>query len=820
MFNARWGGYLSIVLLVGLVGGLSLGALAAARRTQSSFATYLASTNPSDLSLGTGLFNPSGGQSVGYNAALVEAVAHLPRVRRVESYIALNAAPVTAAGAPINSNVTVNYLGSVDGEYFDQDRVTVVAGRMADPARPDEVVVSTSAAQLLGWHVGEMVHLGIYTLAQVANPGSVPPPPAHRVDVHVVGVGRFNDSVVLDDVDASNSANVLLTPALTDPLLQCCPNFAFSYLRLDGRSRSVPTVESEIQSVFPLSLPFDPHALSAVTAKATRAVKPLSIALAVFGGIAALAVFLIVAQVISRQLWFGADDLVTLRALGAGPATTTADGLIGVIGAVVIGAVVAVTVAVGLSPLAPIGPVRPVYPSRGVAFDWTVLAGGLTVLVLGLSVLAMGLALRISPHRVAERRQRAAERPSGLAHAASAAGLPPAAVTGIRFAVEPGSGRNVVPVRAAIAGAVLALVVMVATVTFGASLNALVARPPLYGWNWNVELSGGGGVGDIPEQQATTLLNADRDVLAWSGAYFANLQFDGHTVPVLGETPRAAVSPPVLTGHGLEASGQVVLGAATLDALHKHVGDTVAAGYGHGPTTPLVIVGTATLPTTGISGVDITHLSMGTGAWLDYQLIPPSVRNSFGNAPTGPNAMFVRFRRGVDPNAAVASLNRIAGPLNLPTNYGVTVVSVQRPAEIMNYRTMGSTPFALGAGLACGALFALGLTLVASVYRRRRDLALLKVLGFSRRQLSATLAWQATVAVGIGTAVGVPLGIVSGRVLWDLFARGINAVPAPTVPVLPEVLIAAGAIILSNVVAAVPGRIAARTPTALVLRGE
>src|SRR5579864_6200271 len=197
MFHARWGGYLSIVLLVGLVGGVSLGALAAARRTQSSFATYLASTNPSDLSLGTGLFNPSGGQKVGYNAALVAAVAHLPRVRRVESNVALNAGPVTAEGTPINSNVSVNYLGSVDGEYFDQDRVTVVTGRMADPARRDEVVVSTSAAQLLGWHVGQVVHLGIYTLAQVVNPGSVPPPPAHRVDVHVVGVGRFNDSVVL-----------------------------------------------------------------------------------------------------------------------------------------------------------------------------------------------------------------------------------------------------------------------------------------------------------------------------------------------------------------------------------------------------------------------------------------------------------------------------------------------------------------------------------------------------------------------------------------------------------------------------------------------
>jgi ABC-type lipoprotein release transport system permease subunit len=72
----------------------------------------------------------------------------------------------------------------------------------------------------------------------------------------------------------------------------------------------------------------------------------------------------------------------------------------------------------------------------------------------------------------------------------------------------------------------------------------------------------------------------------------------------------------------------------------------------------------------------------------------------------------------------------------------------------------------------------------------------------------------------IGTFVGVPAGIVLGRFLWDLFAREINAIPAPSVPVLPVALIAIGALLLANIVAAIPGRIAARTPTALVLRAE
>ena len=50
-FGHRWAGYLTVVLLVGLVGGVAMGAVAGARRTQSSFPAYLASTNPSDLSI-------------------------------------------------------------------------------------------------------------------------------------------------------------------------------------------------------------------------------------------------------------------------------------------------------------------------------------------------------------------------------------------------------------------------------------------------------------------------------------------------------------------------------------------------------------------------------------------------------------------------------------------------------------------------------------------------------------------------------------------------------------------------------------------------
>ena len=48
-FRRRWGGYLALAVLIGLVGGVAMGSVAAARRSDSSYPTFLASTNPSDL---------------------------------------------------------------------------------------------------------------------------------------------------------------------------------------------------------------------------------------------------------------------------------------------------------------------------------------------------------------------------------------------------------------------------------------------------------------------------------------------------------------------------------------------------------------------------------------------------------------------------------------------------------------------------------------------------------------------------------------------------------------------------------------------------
>jgi hypothetical protein len=277
-----------------------------------------------------------------------------------------------------------------------------------------------------------------------------------------------------------------------------------------------------------------------------------------------------------------------------------------------------------------------------------------------------------------------------------------------------------------------------------------------------------------------------------------------------------------------------VLGAATMALLHKKVGDTVNISYGtpkdapvYIAPTPLLIVGTATLPAIGNSGV--LHPSMGTGAIVSNGIEPASFQKALSQPDpnlNGPAIVAVRLRHGVSQAAGLASLQRVARTTNelmaKDPDAGGTfhVLSVQRPAEIVNYRSTGATPAVLAAGLAAGAVVGLGLTLAASVRRRRRDLALLKTLGFSQRQLAATVSWQASVAAVIGIVMGVPVGIALGRWLWILFAHQIFAVSDPTVPVGQVVLVAVGALVLANLVAAVPGRIAARSSTALLLRAD
>ena len=213
-FRQRWAGYLSIVLLVGLVGGVAMGSIAGARRTQSTFPAYLAATNASNLQIQTSTVTNQFG-----TATLIGKLARLPHVQHVADAPYLLVIPLGPNGKALPSAFNdddVAEVGSVGGMYFSQDRVTVTQGRMADPASTDEMVATAEAARLSGWHLGQTVPFGAYSVQQANtatfNPLTAEPHP--RFSAKLVGIVVFSSQVVDDDVDRFPTT-VLMTPALT-----------------------------------------------------------------------------------------------------------------------------------------------------------------------------------------------------------------------------------------------------------------------------------------------------------------------------------------------------------------------------------------------------------------------------------------------------------------------------------------------------------------------------------------------------------------------------------------------------------------------------
>ena len=92
--------------------------------------------------------------------------------------------------------------------------------------------------------------------------------------------------------------------------------------------------------------------------------------------------------------------------------------------------------------------------------------------------------------------------------------------------------RHTVPVRSAVVGAALAVLILTTTVTFSASLDSLVSHPALYGWNWDYgRLTGLNGSGHPPTSGRPRSSTTTGQVAAWSGVDFNSVELDGQTVP-------------------------------------------------------------------------------------------------------------------------------------------------------------------------------------------------------------------------------------------------------------------------------------------------
>src|SRR5205814_5871453 len=165
-----------------------------------------------------------------------------------------------------------------------------------------------------------------------------------------------------------------------------------------------------------------------------------------------------------------------------------------------------------------------------------------------------------------------------------------------------------------------------------------------------------------------------------------------------------------------------------------------------------------------------------------------------------------------------AGLAAVAADIKgLPNPY---ITAAERPASVVSLAAIAGLPVALSGLLALIAAGTLAHTLASSTRRRRRDLAIFRTLGFLRRQVRQAVAWQATTIAAIALLIGLPIGVAAGRWAWRVFAAQLGVLPEPAVPLTTILIAIPAALALANLIAAAPGRAAARTQSATVLRTE
>ncbi len=142
------------------------------------------------------------------------------------------------------------------------------------------------------------------------------------------------------------------------------------------------------------------------------------------------------------------------------------------------------------------------------------------------------------------------------------------------------------------------------------------------------------------------------------------------------------------------------------------------------------------------------------------------------------------------------------------------------PTNLVNFGQAVNFPLLFGLVLIVFGVATLLHVLVVSVVRRRREVGLLKALGFVRRQVALSVTWQTTTVALVGIVVGVPLGIVVGRWVWAAFAGSLGVVPVTVIAGWTIVAVAVGALLVANLLAVGPALVAARSRPASLLKAE
>jgi len=820
--RARPASIVVLVLLVGVAGGAAMTSITAARRTSTAYDRFQSAVDPLDAVIIT-----CGSDTPGVSAADLARAERLPQVASSTSIWVSPASTVSATdGSPLffpaGALPSAVIFAPVDQAHWSDMHPVLLKGRMPNPNAADEVVVGYSdpaalastiaAAPTPDPQVGRSIDL--------IMPAKLPPGefltqktffPLPPVRVKVVG------EVLMPFEATGSSADIFATPAFyRGPAQDAFGCIAPFYQLRRGNADATAWI--------PGVLKIDPHAILYTELNTVqffaRATNLQSAALRLFGILLTIASLLVLGQVLARRTALAGADGPVLAALGMTRRQVFAVGVVPGVIVGILGALIAVGISVAASPLFPTGIARLVEPSAGVQVDGIVLAAGAIVILLA-SLLAAALpawrASRAGGTSLAVEFA-GADRPSAVASGLARAGMPPTMVAGARLALEPGHGRTAVPVRGAVIGLSLAIAAMVAAFGFADSTDHLVSTPRLVGAG-DIQFAAGNPFtqGEFELSGVPVFLNSPAVGRLSGGSFNNQVNVTGpggastlETLWGISALKGPLVAPTMLEGYWPTANNEIALGRQSLRSLGAKVGDTVMVSWTGAPVR-MKVVGVPVFPDMGFG----PGLGQGAGTTMGglQQFYP---EESIG-------LVFGTFAQGVASTAQRDAAMAVLGKTllaNVDARVGRFDQLLGHTANVGATAKVRYVPLLLSLIFALAALGTLVHVLVTSIRRRRRDLAVLKTIGFRRRQITATVAWQATTISVIALLIGVPVGVIVGRWAWVFYADRLGVVAEPVVAVSKVLLTVPLAIVIANLVAFVPGLIARRTKPAIVLRAE
>ena len=769
-FRQHWKSWLALSVLVAVAGGFVVTATAAGRRTAAAFPEFAARH--------------------GYDV-IVYSGQPLPQMTRLPHVASVTPVLVPISGAlrcpscrkPID---TENFLINEVPPRQLPRMVTLLSGRMPDQSDPGEVLASFTLAKDNGVRIGSVIRAQLGSPAQLRG-GPADPSPVLHPALRVVGIVAAESEF---PSGASLHYDLYATTAFAAAVNHRAALLSTYYVRFRHGAADLAGFDSRTRSLDV----YGTSDLDAAAAAVEGSIRPQVIGWYVLAGLAALAALAVIGQAIARQAVAERADHPGLSALGMQPREF-----------------------VLVSPLTPVGEARIAVPSPGsMSFDPIVLPLGALAVLAAVTALSAWPAVRHARLLRSRPQRQAAPVAAAAGRAAAQAGLPATALIGIRHALERGRGGQ--PVGTALLGTVMAVAALCATAVFGASLTHLVSSPALYGAPFQVYFGSNG----LPGSQAMVTgplldsLRKDRAIAQITLGALVEVNVNGRHVRTAAVTPvRGPALLSAVDGRLPRGDHDIMLGVATMRATGARVGGAVRVTVADPAGTPhearFRVVGRASL-NAGAGGLG-NGAVMTTSAFIGAQCPPGrgqpacqrAARRGLGTV------VFVRAAPGPAGSAALARyVHRYRDLTSRPA----------KPAVLVNFGESVNFPLLFGVALSLFGAATMVHLLLVSVARRRKETGLLKSLGFIRRQVAAAVCWQATTVALVGIAVGAPIGIAAGKVLWRMFATNFGVVPVPVVQPLLLAALVTGVLAAANMLAVVPALLAARSHPGQLLRAE